>query len=399
MGRRAFTVVELLVVIAVLVAGLTLLLPAVHAARDDNKATQCANNLKQLALALLNYEDKRKCFPPISTNIDTVPDVPGDATAPVGIVAPGSAPTAAAGYSWSVLVLPDLEEAELYQTIVTNSKKFTLPAFSPQVLDTRKNGTRHVATVPLSAFRCPQSTDGPTVDTLDRTVGAGKKYESGTLPPNYGAKIATDGGAAGIALTNYNAILGTHIDPDKKSASAPNNGAMVFRGPAFDVGRKLAAMTDGTSKTPVITETNETRFGSWYDGTMNWVVAARHSNPKDPTMPITPVSKFTGQVGGAQLKDRLIVGTDGTSETGGPALNYGPTVDARSAVYLPAGALSDPDISGAPPGRLWGPSSQHPGGIVNHAFCDGHVQGVADSIDANLYLWIVTRNGGEPWQL
>jgi type II secretory pathway pseudopilin PulG len=401
LGRRAFTVVELLVVIAVLVAGLTLLLPAVHAARDEDKANQCANNLKQLSLALLNYEDKRRCLPPISSNLDTVPDVPGDATPVPDADAKkgqGQAATPAAGYSWMVQILPDIEEATLYQSIVTTSAKFTAPAFSPKITRNLGQNQPHPATVAIAAYRCPASTDGPALDTSARTVGAGKKYESGTLPPNYAGGIATANGAKGFALTNYNAILGTHIDPDKKSASVPNNGGMMFRGTAFDQGRKLAAMTDGTSKVPVVTETNETRFGSWYDGTMNWVVAARHSNPKDGTEPITPVSKFSGQAGSTQVKDRLIVGTDGTSDTGGHALNYGPTDDTRAAVYLPASALNDPDISSAPPGRLWGPSSQHPGGIVFHAFCDGHVTGMADSIDPNLYLWIVTRNGGEPTQ-
>ena len=59
------------------------------------------------------------------------------------------------------------------------------------------------------------------------------------------------------------------------------------------------------------------------------------------------------------------------------------------------GSLSEPDISNIPPGRLWGPSSQHAGGIVNHVFADAHVEGISDQIDANVYLWIVTRNGGE----
>jgi len=41
--------------------------------------------------------------------------------------------------------------------------------------------------------------------------------------------------------------------------------------------------------------------------------------------------------------------------------------------------------------RLWGPSSNHAGGIVNHVFCDGHVDGLSDSMDPNVYLWLVTE--------
>jgi hypothetical protein len=201
-------------------------------------------------------------------------------------------------------------------------------------------------------------------------------------------------------------MLGTHIDNvgpavapyPLKSASLPNsnNGAMMFRGKSFDFGTRLAAITDGTSKTIMVAETRERRFASWYDGTMNWVVAARHSNPAAGATAITAVSKnHKVVVGDMAANGRWWIGSDGTHSDGGSALNYGQTTDHPTAVYLPTAVLSDPDISGIATGRLWGPSSQHKGGIVNHAFADAHVAGIADNIDANVYLWIVTRNGGE----
>ena len=45
--------------------------------------------------------------------------------------------------------------------------------------------------------------------------------------------------------------------------------------------------------------------------------------------------------------------------------------------------------------RMWGPSSDHAGGIVQHVYGDAHVEGLTDGIDPNVYLWIITRNGGE----
>ena len=85
---RGFTLVELLVVIAIMGILIALLLPAVQAARESARRTECASNIHQIGQSLLNYESARKAFPHGRTNLDPmvtgkkpVPDRPASARA------------------------------------------------------------------------------------------------------------------------------------------------------------------------------------------------------------------------------------------------------------------------------------------------------------------------------
>src|SRR4051812_921231 len=70
--RHAFTLVELLVVIAIIGVLVALLLPAIQAAREAARRSQCLNNLKQLGIGFLNYESTRKQFPMSIKRADAV---------------------------------------------------------------------------------------------------------------------------------------------------------------------------------------------------------------------------------------------------------------------------------------------------------------------------------------
>ena len=97
-SRRAFTLVELLVVIAIISILVALLLPAVNAAREAARRTQCMNNIAQLGLALHNYEMANQSLPPGVMN----------ATGPIRNIPEGTQ------VSWMVHILPFVEEHAAY---------------------------------------------------------------------------------------------------------------------------------------------------------------------------------------------------------------------------------------------------------------------------------------------
>src|SRR5881394_981904 len=81
-SRRAFTLIELLVVIAIIAILIAMLLPAVQRAREAARRAQCQNNLKQLGLALHNYHDTHRCFPPGQINNTFASDTIGNYALP-----------------------------------------------------------------------------------------------------------------------------------------------------------------------------------------------------------------------------------------------------------------------------------------------------------------------------
>lgn len=150
--RTGFTLVELLVVIAIIGILVSLLLPAVQSARESARQTQCKNNLKQIGLAVLNYEGAHKLLPPS------------------GIVAPGNTfqPRSGLQFSWLVVILPQMEQSGLYQNINWNFDIF--------------NQTSASFDVRIGSLSCPSDL-ARTRFFMDSSLTAGRRFSKG----NYAA--------------------------------------------------------------------------------------------------------------------------------------------------------------------------------------------------------------------
>lgn len=144
--RAAFTLVELLVVIAIIGILIGMLLPAVQQVREAARRTQCANNMRQLGLAALNYESAFMNLPPgLENDFRTVPSGYS-----VGV------------FSWGTYLLPQLEQQNIYNVL------------NPQAgrLNQRVNAADGAAVVealqkPLPMFRCPSD---DSLDISERTI-------------------------------------------------------------------------------------------------------------------------------------------------------------------------------------------------------------------------------------
>jgi len=134
-SRRGFTLIELLVVIAIIAILIALLVPAVQKVREAAARAQCQNNFKQMGLAMHMYNDTYKQLPA------------GWATSYVGGVTTAPSP----GWSWSVIILPYIEQGALFNQLAPDLKTPGGPPAANALLQT-----------PLSVYRCP-SDNAPAI--------------------------------------------------------------------------------------------------------------------------------------------------------------------------------------------------------------------------------------------
>jgi prepilin-type N-terminal cleavage/methylation domain-containing protein len=162
---RGFTLVELLVVVAIVGTLVALLLPAIQAARESSRRAQCENNLRQIGIALALHANARGDFP-----VGCVRDVASEYT------------------SWNAGVLPYLEELRLAEAY-----DFTQPAYYPN--------NKKVGAVSLAVFLCPSTTEAETHSTTGTWRGAAFS--------DYGGIYGVEGASRNVDPADSNSTLQT----------------------------------------------------------------------------------------------------------------------------------------------------------------------------------------------
>jgi prepilin-type N-terminal cleavage/methylation domain-containing protein len=348
--RAAFTLVELLVVIAIIGVLVALLLPAVQAAREASRRSSCQNKIRQLAIAVHNYESAHKEFP-------TAESVP-----------PGMAnPTGNDGISFYIQILPYIEGSTTYQR------------FNQKVQPRKQLAT--VFGQPEPTMQCPS--DEPVKVTyalgFDPTGANGDTAQD--YKGNYGLNWGNSRLNATLDVWDFTAGANRPGGPGPFEMPRESNPG-VANSPIVSRPIAIREITDGTSQTLLFLEMLQAPTGGPPNSEIDR--RARLWIPVSGTVQIStllvPNSKPCGGSGGPE--GGLIVD---------PKTGCGP--DLAACIDRPE--LGLPCVDELTAARFTLASrSRHPGS-VSVAMCDSSVKNVSDNVDLKTWRAIATRAGDD----
>jgi prepilin-type N-terminal cleavage/methylation domain-containing protein len=331
MKRRGFTLIELLVVIAIIAILVAMLLPAVQQAREAARRSDCKNRLKQLGLALHNYHDVYKAFPPGTVNAHRTHSINGqNGSGRIGIGAP-----------WICQLLPQLEQKAMFDHVqIIISER-------PEVVDWFGNGTYTsrgilVGSQQFAAMDCPSHPDG------------GGQFGNGTGMEhlgrgNYAACFGK--GNYGVAHTKNSAVGGLFgINSKYKMRDLQDGTSNTI---AFSELRYRTAVFSGPGENQSA-PTTDTR-GTWAYGAMGADI-------------------FSTKIGPNSKAPDGVWGCRNSPANGMPCTQIGNSAQTNETF---AGARS-----------------YHPGG-VQACMGDGSVRFVSENINVLVWQALGSRGGGE----
>jgi prepilin-type N-terminal cleavage/methylation domain-containing protein/prepilin-type processing-associated H-X9-DG protein len=351
--RRGFTLIELLVVIAIIAVLIGLLLPAVQSAREAARRAQCVNNLKQIGLALHNYESTYGAFAPLAVLTTNKPT--GLSTSPDQ------------GPSVLLRIASQIEGGNLY-----NNFNFNFGAVYGGT--NAQNTTVRNSTV--TTFICPSETSSPLFSGTDYAASYGSQYEWGrtgglqTGPFAYGMAASIGSFTDGTS----NTVLVLEV---VRGDLSPN----IYRGDAYDA--SSSTWPDPPGDLAVLPNNRPEVYNL-----LNTCAALKATDARSPGAPYDngslTISTTSLQFGAGHVYWAL-----GRVAMGATAN----TVLTPNSQYPDCGIWKTNNQGPAGNG-FWGSRSFHPGG-VNTLFGDGSVKFVKDTINDLTWWALGTKGGGE----